>query len=228
MNKFLVISVCVLQVYTYDIPVVQTPGSCDKSYVGLNCPKGKVIDIVSTFYGRGQSSVCGPPATNTSCSSLTSTVSMKFNYNGLSNAVVYIYPPNVGMDPCYGTLKQLNITYRCINNPGNLLETSPICDGQHMYISCGPRAVISISSLLYGKWDKNICPGPYALNDIPAGADFPDMCTSISALDHFKANCDGKYVCELNTNMNEDPCVGTRKYLIAKYYCIEPRASCSA
>lgn len=82
-------------------------------------------------------------------------------------------------------------------------------------LSC-ESGVIVVQSALYGRADSETCGEgrpPQQLSNI--------KCSLSGTLDVIKQKCDGKKVCELNTNRFRaaDPCGGIYKYLDTTYAC---------
>nr|XP_019969415.1 PREDICTED: L-rhamnose-binding lectin CSL2-like [Paralichthys olivaceus] len=88
-------------------------------------------------------------------------------------------------------------------------------DGNVQRLSCD-SGVISVQDALYGRTDRQTCsegrPPQQLLNT---------ACSLQGTFDLLRTRCDGKRVCELNTNdaRRSDPCVGTFKYLETNYTC---------
>uniref|UniRef100_A0A672ZM32 SUEL-type lectin domain-containing protein n=1 Tax=Sphaeramia orbicularis TaxID=375764 RepID=A0A672ZM32_9TELE len=76
--------------------------------------------------------------------------------------------------------------------------------------------VINVQSALYGRADRETCSEgklPLQLNNVE--------CSQQGTLDVLKTRCDGRRVCEINTNLirTSNPCFGTYKYLETTYTC---------
>ncbi|XP_038577641.1 L-rhamnose-binding lectin SML-like [Micropterus salmoides] len=83
-------------------------------------------------------------------------------------------------------------------------------------LSCD-NGVISVQEALYGRADSEICSEgkpPEQLTDT--------KCSQQGTLEVLQKRCDGKRVCEINTNVvrTSDPCDGIYKYLETKYTCL--------
>ncbi|XP_044066927.1 L-rhamnose-binding lectin SML-like isoform X2 [Siniperca chuatsi] len=100
-------------------------------------------------------------------------------------------------------------------NAGVLSETVTTCEGVHR-LSCD-IGVISVQTALYGRADSETCS-----EGKPPQETSNTKCSLADAVDILKRRCDGKTVCELNTNVVgvSDPCHGTHKYLQTKYTCL--------
>ncbi|GLD70964.1 rhamnose-binding lectin-like protein [Lates japonicus] len=91
------------------------------------------------------------------------------------------------------------------------------CDdlGNVHRLSC-EAGVISVQAALYGRADKETCS-----EGRPAEQLTNTHCSQHGTLDVFKKRCDGKRVCELNTDVvrTSDPCFGIYKYLDTTFAC---------
>uniref|UniRef100_A0A665TL21 SUEL-type lectin domain-containing protein n=1 Tax=Echeneis naucrates TaxID=173247 RepID=A0A665TL21_ECHNA len=92
------------------------------------------------------------------------------------------------------------------------------CDGSDnvQRLSC-EDGLISVQEALYGRKDREICS-----EDRPAYQLTNTDCSQVGTLDVIKRRCDGKKVCEFNTQIlhTSDPCFGTFKYLDTTYNCV--------
>ena len=81
--------------------------------MSINCGHGGVIVINSASYGRTSKSYCGWKFWwNTKCRSVSSYQKVAARCNNRQSCVV---PAANGIfgDPCYGTVKYLEVRYRC-------------------------------------------------------------------------------------------------------------------
>ncbi|KAM9350314.1 L-rhamnose-binding lectin SML-like [Symphorus nematophorus] len=95
-------------------------------------------------------------------------------------------------------------------------EIATTCEGNHVHrLSCD-IGVIIVQTTLYGRADSETC----SEGKTPEQTSNTE-CSLMDTVDVLKKKCDGKRVCELNTNVFEgtDPCSGTFKYLQTKYTC---------
>ncbi|XP_070401040.1 L-rhamnose-binding lectin SML-like [Nothobranchius furzeri] len=88
---------------------------CEHSTVQLTCAPGFAIYVRSADYGRHDKTTCSagrPPSQlqDTSCSTLSDIVAS--NCNGENSCSVTASNEVFG-DPCFGTFKYLDVTYRC-------------------------------------------------------------------------------------------------------------------
>ncbi|XP_030589591.1 L-rhamnose-binding lectin CSL2-like [Archocentrus centrarchus] len=83
------------------------------------------------------------------------------------------------------------------------------------HLSC-ETGVIIVQSALYGRADAETCS-----EGRPADQLGNTDCSQKGTLDVIKKRCDGKKVCEINTNVihTSDPCYGIYKYLDTTYAC---------
>nr|XP_020468221.1 L-rhamnose-binding lectin SML-like isoform X2 [Monopterus albus] len=97
---------------------------------------------------------------------------------------------------------------------GGPINTVTTCGGIH-HLSCD-FGVISVETALYGRADSVTCS-----NGKPQQMISNTQCSLEGAVDVLKRRCNGKRVCELDTNVfATDPCRGTFKYLQTKFTCL--------
>uniref|UniRef100_A0A8C5DYR3 L-rhamnose-binding lectin SML-like n=1 Tax=Gouania willdenowi TaxID=441366 RepID=A0A8C5DYR3_GOUWI len=84
------------------------------------------------------------------------------------------------------------------------------------HLSCD-QGVISVQSALYGRADSTICS-----EGRPEEQLSDCHCSLDGTTQYVKGRCDGKKVCELNTNevRKYNPCRGTFKYLDTNFTCL--------
>uniref|UniRef100_A0A3P8SSY2 SUEL-type lectin domain-containing protein n=1 Tax=Amphiprion percula TaxID=161767 RepID=A0A3P8SSY2_AMPPE len=78
------------------------------------------------------------------------------------------------------------------------------------------HGVIRVQGALYGRTDRETCS-----EGRPARQVANTRCSQRGAVDVLKRRCDGKKVCEFNSDVvrTSDPCRGTYKYLETNYTC---------
>uniref|UniRef100_A0A8P4K6Y8 SUEL-type lectin domain-containing protein n=1 Tax=Dicentrarchus labrax TaxID=13489 RepID=A0A8P4K6Y8_DICLA len=116
---------------------------------------------------------------------------------------------------CFSTTLLLAAT-SLLASAGVPTETVTTCEGNHVHrLSCD-NGVISVQTVLYGRTDSVTCSEGKPQQQI-SNTD----CSLTNTEDVLKRRCDGKRVCELNSNIfgASDPCRGTYKYLQTKYNC---------
>ncbi|XP_064805810.1 rhamnose-binding lectin-like [Oncorhynchus masou masou] len=92
------------------------------------------------------------------------------------------------------------------------------CDnGENVQFLICDSGVISIERALYGRTDGTTC-----REGRPANQLTNTQCSQIGTLEVLSQRCNGKQVCEVNTEVfrTSDPCVGIYKYLDTTYTCI--------
>ncbi|XP_034446427.1 L-rhamnose-binding lectin SML-like [Hippoglossus hippoglossus] len=97
-------------------------------------------------------------------------------------------------------------------------ETVITCDNgiNVQRLSCD-TGVVRVDAALYGRSNRETCsagrPPPQLVNT---------GCSQNGTVNVMKNRCDGKKVCEINTNLlrTSDPCYGTYKYLETNYTCV--------
>ena len=92
---------------------------CEQSTVPVNCPSGQVISVVSASYGRQDTTTCNfdyqyPNALlDTTCRAANSLVPTVNECHGKQSCAPEVTNGAMFGDPCYGTLKYLEIFYKC-------------------------------------------------------------------------------------------------------------------
>nr|XP_046254129.1 uncharacterized protein LOC124064001 [Scatophagus argus] len=96
-------------------------------------------------------------------------------------------------------------------------ERTITCDDSHniQHLSCDV-GVISVQAALYGHADRETCSEGRPQEQLAN-----TECSLEGTVDILRRRCDGKRVCELNTNVvrTSDPCSGIYKYLETNYTC---------
>ncbi|XP_049821136.1 L-rhamnose-binding lectin CSL3-like [Aethina tumida] len=174
----------------------------------FSCGPGGVIEISDAYYGGTY---------KTDCISKTVQSSVEYLCNGLPTCSFSVEPKFIGGDPCLNAGKDFRVKYKCKATSGDLVETLPVCENESVHISCGPKAIIQIAAVFFGRLSADICPAP-----LPNGEkDFTNLCVSGEAANIVRNRCDGKSACSIKAapNILKDPCPGTKKYLQVKYSC---------
>ncbi|XP_058498217.1 rhamnose-binding lectin-like [Solea solea] len=218
--------------------------ACEGSSAHLYCDKGQVITVYGADYGRRDQTTCSykrPEAQilNVDCSNPTNIVATRCNGK---NSCTVEASNSVFTDPCGGTYKYLEVAYVCDSKTGSsetmlhirlstalLLATSCVlwtavsmemvttCDDDDnvQRLSCDV-GVISVQTALYGRADEVTCS-----EGKPPQQLANTECAQEGTVDALKTRCNGKKVCEINTNFvrTSDPCDGIFKYLQTKYTC---------
>ncbi|CAC5385002.1 unnamed protein product [Mytilus coruscus] len=95
----------------------------DKDSPNLACPPTTIIKIEDAFYGRTNRSVCNDSRIRSISCNVTVTKIVESNCSSLHTCL-----PNASndiySDPCQGTYKYLNVTYRCIKDAQPSLKSS--------------------------------------------------------------------------------------------------------
>ncbi|XP_068677694.1 L-rhamnose-binding lectin CSL3-like [Montipora foliosa] len=188
---------------------------CEHSggHLTINCGSQE-IDIVRAFYGRTSRIFCqgyGPIKTN-NCQSVTSMMVVINQCQGQQTCT--LNPTNAAFgDPCVGTAKYLEISYKCVPRTGLYGRLLQICEGSSVAIHCRGHKTINIMSANYGLLiDSRGCGGPVKATN----------CATLGrALSRVRRNCQGSSSCVLQASNSifGDPCVGTKKYLEVRYRC---------
>ncbi|XP_052071747.1 uncharacterized protein LOC127710060 isoform X1 [Mytilus californianus] len=150
----------------------------------LACSTTQIITIIDAIYGRTDSSVCPHPSVKSSVSyscrrTATSRVASKCN----SFRTCLPQSSNTYGDPCPGTYKYLNVTYRCIEgmttNHINQSTSSPMKSGSN-------KSVVGIVA------------------GIVAGVGFIALIIVIFILKRFSLSCFARNVPDENKNDEQD------------------------
>ena len=99
-----------------------------------------------------------------------------------------------------------NLYIKILPIPGSSLA----CKGAILYIECGDGQQIHIHYANYGRLSKKVC---------PSSAMYNTDCKSPNSLEEVQKRCQGIQSCNMTTNIYEDPCPGTDKYLEVNYFC---------
>jgi len=89
-----------------------------------------------------------------------------------------------------------------------------VCEGGHLPLACPPDSFISVTSAMYGRKDKTIC--PYANISDTNCSETTKTLSALQALCNGEKNCD---VDALSYYFGE-PCKGIFKYLTFEYSCL--------
>eukprot|EP00058_Branchiostoma_floridae_P010640 XP_002596128.1 hypothetical protein BRAFLDRAFT_66146 [Branchiostoma floridae] len=93
--------------YTYHL--------CERYQFDLNCNDGEVIDIIDANYGRTSQTICADsPISVTNCVLPTTVDVVRGICDGQQTCTLQATNAVFG-DPCQGTYKYLEVTYRCVN-----------------------------------------------------------------------------------------------------------------
>lgn len=185
--------------------------SCEHGHLTINCGS-KEIDIVSASYGRTTRHVCrhGPIRT-TWCHSGTSMRVVRHRCQGQHRCTLYASNSAFG-DPCVGTTKYLEVSYKCVSKAGCRGKLLQICEGSSYAFHCHGNKRIKIVSANYGRMTGgHICGGPIRTTN----------CGAAGALRKVRRSCQGRSRCLLRATNGRfgDPCIGTKKYLEVRYFC---------
>ncbi|KAM3618549.1 uncharacterized protein V6R79_021694 [Siganus canaliculatus] len=89
-------------------------------------------------------------------------------------------------------------------------------DAGNVHLLRCETGVISVQAALYGRVDSEICSEGRPDNQLT-----DTDCSQSDTLDVIRGRCDGRKVCEINTNVfrTSDPCNGIYKYLDTTFVC---------
>ena len=89
---------------------------CEHDLLTLTCGVGRVLNIISAWYGRKDVSTCnqnGCGNCNTSCY-LDIKINLAEYFNRYKNSNTVTVENSIAGDPCYGTGKYLILIYECV------------------------------------------------------------------------------------------------------------------
>uniref|UniRef100_A0A0N4ZAU9 G_PROTEIN_RECEP_F2_3 domain-containing protein n=1 Tax=Parastrongyloides trichosuri TaxID=131310 RepID=A0A0N4ZAU9_PARTI len=97
-------------------------------------------------------------------------------------------------------------------------EEVNVCDGLNVTLQCEENKIINFTMANYGRFAIEVCNDP---NDFK----IPDekLCKNDKTLPILEKRCEGQSICSFNVNaeMFEDGCIGSPRYLVARYNCID-------
>ncbi|XP_069550035.1 L-rhamnose-binding lectin SML-like [Brachyistius frenatus] len=118
---------------------------------------------------------------------------------------------------CFRLCTSLVLVTACLLTTSVSTERAITCDDNNnvQRLSCD-IGVISVQAALYGRADRTTCS-----EGRPANQLVNTKCSQRGTVDVLKKRCDGKRVCEFNTNVvrTSDPCQGIYKYVETNYTC---------
>jgi len=196
-------------------------GCENRGLLELSCEAGTAIHIEDAFYGRNKddSLVCpyGKNHKNViNCSAKGSFEKISSMCEGKSSCK--INPTNrVFGDPCYGTYKYVEVTYKCKKAKDMNKDVAIGCENRGvMKLSCEAGKAIHIEDAFYGrnKDDSLVCPYGRKHKNVMS-------CSAKGSFGKVYAMCEGKQSCNINptNSVFGDPCYGTYKYVEVAYKC---------
>ncbi|KAK0044563.1 protein eva-1 C [Biomphalaria pfeifferi] len=129
-----------------------------------------------------------------------------------SSCSVTASPETFTQDPCQGTIKYLEVHYKCRPNEYQWITA---CEGEELQISCA-KGGIAIYSAMFGR-------SPNGSNHCPPNKHGYIDCQASDAVTEVRSFCHGKKNCAIEANESHfgDPCPdGTNKYLSVNYACV--------
>ncbi|XP_022089876.1 protein eva-1 homolog C-like [Acanthaster planci] len=204
--------------------------ACDKDFLALKCPNSTVITIDNANYGRQVSSERMCPYRwstvgsyhvtqyheNTNCKAVNSLQVIENMCESRQFCKLKVSSDLFGGDPCPGTNKYLDVTYKC---KPSIFQNMVVCENSHMMLHCNAKEVLAIHSAGFGR--------PIAANmKCPSFSMDEIECSSSSSLEEVMKRCHGKRHCTVkaSTRIFGDPCQrDTYKYLSVIYTCVSKR-----
>lgn len=99
-------------------PAYETAYACEKKFLKIKCPDKNFISVVRANFGRFSITICnehGNVDWSVNCASQQSFSVLSKNCAGLSNCSISASTEIFG-DPCPGTLKYLEVHYKCLSS----------------------------------------------------------------------------------------------------------------
>ncbi|CAH3188651.1 unnamed protein product, partial [Porites evermanni] len=171
------------------------------------------INILSANYGRlTGAQVCGwGPIKTTYCKANGALAKVQAHCQGRSHCTLRATNGEFG-DPCPGTYKYLEVSYRCVRSTGYRGRLLTVCEYTSHLIECPYYKTIDIMSAYYGrKTGGHLCPGKVSTTYCPGYSDSRAI---------IERECQGYRWCRLRASNSVfgDPCVDTVKYIEVTSY----------
>lgn len=119
MNKCLFFLIIFTNFKVYlQTPSYETAYVCEKKYLKINCPENNFISVVRANFGRFSITICnehGNVDWSVNCASQQSYTVLSKNCDGFTNCSISASTDIFG-DPCPGTLKYLEVHYKCLSS----------------------------------------------------------------------------------------------------------------
>jgi len=216
-------------------PRRKTAIGCEGTDLRFACKDGWVIKLYTANYGRTDGTTCNGPYTNQNCTTpWAKDVILSYGCEGQQSCVVPAVDSVFG-DPCPGTGKYLDVSYRCVSKRSKIPKSGW---KQHHAIACttgedgiepvtlrceAPGTKIELNWANWGRLSSSICPN----QDIDNKRCLTPWTKEILAA----SGCEGYQQCTMPSETTRygygEPCDGTRKYLEAKYRCVPCDSTCS-
>ncbi|XP_073982775.1 rhamnose-binding lectin-like isoform X3 [Rhodnius prolixus] len=184
---------------------------CENDSVYLSCPKGYAVDVLSALYGKKDRRICHHPGNdNANCAAGNALTITKFKCNGKQNCVIEASNRVFG-DPCWGTIKYLEVTYDCKKV---IISTTTACEHKTLKISCPHGSYLWIVNALYGRVNPLTC---FEEGQKTATTN----CDASTAMGVLESRCNNLRECTIvaENSVFGDPCFGIFKYLEVDYEC---------
>ncbi|XP_033112835.1 uncharacterized protein LOC117113573 isoform X2 [Anneissia japonica] len=198
--------------------------ACQKEKVELKCPESTVIGVQTANYGRRLSSRLMCPdfmnmfkedfEEDVNCHASNSLQTLVNLCDGKRECAFRVTDEEFGGDPCPGTSKYAEVTYKC--KPRVYIEAVQ-CEDQQMQLVCNNNELLAIKSAMFGREanvKNGICPS-YSMKNIG--------CDSQNAVEEMMMRCHGRRQCTVkaSTKVFKAGCEpGTDKYLKVVYACV--------
>ncbi|XP_071955272.1 uncharacterized protein [Antedon mediterranea] len=198
--------------------------ACHQEKIELKCPEGTIIGVQTANYGRRLPSrmMCPDLFTmfeedfveDVNCHASSSLQTVKNLCNGKRECTFRVTNQEFGTDPCPGTSKYAEVTYKC---KPSVYKSAIQCEEEQMQLMCEESDLLAIKSAMFGREagvKNGNCPS-YSMDNLD--------CDSENAIDEMLERCHGRKQCAVkaSTKVFKDSCSPeTDKYLKVVYACV--------
>ncbi|XP_023661099.1 protein eva-1 homolog C isoform X1 [Paramormyrops kingsleyae] len=200
----------------------QSARACDGDQLRLFCPRHSSVSVQSAFYGAGGALRCAdsPWAAqdkegHRTCTAVTALQKVLSECQGHRDCQLPVNPHVFGRDPCPGTPKNLQVSYKC--KPTEHKRKTG-CQAEKLTLHCKSPRLLNIYWAAYGRQlgDADTCASE-------EGEPPLFECSYHGAVDIVSRECYGKQRCVITVDDHnfKDPCPpGMRKQLTVLYACV--------
>ncbi|XP_072019351.1 uncharacterized protein [Amphiura filiformis] len=202
--------------------------ACENEIMSIKCPDSTHILVESANYGRlvpakemcpykwstiGAYQLHDFITEDTNCRSETSLEPVITLCNDKTRCKFRVDNDLFGEDPCPGTNKYLDVTYKC---KPSVFQTTVVCEDEHLQLLCPENTILAIYSAMFGRSQQGTieCPS-FTMQEVD--------CQSSDAYQQILSRCHGRKHCAVkaSTRVFGEPCLpGTYKYLKVVYSCV--------
>ncbi|XP_015768378.1 PREDICTED: rhamnose-binding lectin-like [Acropora digitifera] len=230
---------------------------CEHERQTISCEGGATISVLEASYGRHDRKTCPKePIRTTNCSAGSSLSVVQSSCNDQASCNLFASNSVFG-DPCFGTVKYLQVKYECIEAP-DPCDSDPCQNGgtctnlgdNNFECECAPGfggdicEEENVTSVTICEHERQTisCEGGATISVLEASYGRHDRktcpkepirttnCSAGSSLSVVQSSCNDQASCNLfaSNSVFGDPCFGTVKYLQVKYECIEAPDPCDS